>query len=135
MSLDDIPVVQAGGAGLSGNAPILLRETAELVRRLLDSGESTAIDLQALPLTPTDRDWLREQLGKGEISVTLEAEGESTLNETACPGVWWVTHRNEKGVVTSEFLEVALVPELVKAHTEDIKIGLEHLEFLISDLS
>lgn len=135
MSLEDIPVIQAGDSGLSGNAPALLRETAELVRRLLDLGESTAIDLQALPLTPADRLWLQEHLGKGEISVTLEAEGESTLNETACPGVWWITHHNEKGAVTSEFIEVALVPELVKAHTEDIKIGLEHLEFLISDLS
>lgn len=135
MSLEDIPVVQSGGSGLSGNAPVLLLETAEMVRRLLATGESTAIDLRALPLTPADRDWLQAQLGKGEISVTLEAEGESTINETACPGVWWVTHHNEKGAVASEFIEITLVPELVKAHTEDIKIGLEHLDLLISDLS
>jgi hydrogenase-1 operon protein HyaF len=134
MPLEDIPVVQAGESGLSGNAPILLRETAEHVRRLLESGEPTAIDLQALPLTPSDRVWLRERLGQGEISVTLRAEGESSLDETACPGVWWVTHRNENDVVTSEFIEVAFVPELVKAHPEDIKNGLEHLEFLTSDL-
>lgn len=134
MSLEDIPVVQSAESGLSGNAPVLLRETAEHLRRLLDTGESTAIDLQALPLTPGDRAWLRERLGQGEISVTLRADGESNLDETACPGVWWVTHRNENGVVTSEFIEVVPVPELVKAHPEDIKIGLEHLEFLISDL-
>ncbi len=134
MPLEDIPVVQSTESGLSGNAPVLLRETAEHLRHLLDTGESTAIDLQALPLTPGDRVWLRERLGQGEISVTLRADGESNLDETACPGVWWVTHRNEKGVVTSEFIEVVPVPELVKAHPEDIKIGLEHLEFLISDL-
>ena len=143
MSLDAIPVVvvNAGAkqdgpdTGLSGNAPVLLHEIAELARRLLDSGESSAIDLRALPLTPADLDWLRETLGQGQVVATLEAEGESTLTETVCPGVWWVTHRNENGAVASEFIEVTFAPELLKAHPEDVKIGLEHLEMLISDLS
>jgi len=143
MPLDAIPIVvvnsaaNQGGAdtGLSGNAPVLLREIAELARRLLDSGESAAIDLRALPLTPADLDWLRETLGQGQVMATLEAEGESTLSETICPGVWWVTHRNEQGAVASEFIEVTFVPELLKAHPDDVAIGLEHLELLISDLS
>jgi hypothetical protein len=136
MPLDAIPIVTAtAAAGPSGNAPVLLREIAEMVRRLLKDGEISAIDLQALPLNQVDLDWLRERLGEGEIGVTLEADGESTLTETNCPGVWWVTHRNPKGAVVSEFIEVAYVPELVKAHREDVLIGLEHLELLISDLS
>ncbi len=142
MPLDAIPVVvesAAAGipadAGLSGNAPVLLREIAAYVRLLIEKGEGTAIDLSAMPLTPADLDWLRDRLGQGEIDITLNAEGESSLSETACPGVWWVDHRNERGVVTSRFIEVAEVPELVKAHPEDVKIGLEHLESLISDLS
>ena len=139
MSLDAIPVVvvppglRAGE--LSGNAPALLREIAEMLRRLIDAGESSAIDLQALPLTPADLDWLREQLGDGEIAVTLNADGESSFDETACPGLWWITHRNPSGTVVSKFLEVAFVPEVVKAHREDVATGLEHLELLISDLS
>lgn len=139
MPLDAIPVVIAPvgprGAELSGNAPVLLREIAEMLRRLLATGETSAIDLQALPLTPADLDWLREQLGEGEIAVTLNADGESSFDETACPGVWWVTHRNPHGAVASAFIEVAFVPEVVKAHHEDVAIGLEHLESLISDLS
>ena len=138
MSLDAIPihVINAPSieAGLTGNAPPLLRELAEQVKRLLATGEASAIDLSALPLTPADLDWLREKLGTGEISVTLQANGESTLNETACPGVWWVTHHNEQGAVTSQFIEVALVPELVKAHPQDVQIGYEYLELMISDL-
>ena len=139
MPLDAIPVVSmpAGlhAAELSGNAPALLREIAEMLRRLLDNGEISAIDLKALPLTPADLDWLRSELGEGEIAVTLQADGESSLNETACPGVWWVTHRNQQGGVVSEFIEVTFVPDLVMAQQEDVKIGLEHLELLISDLS
>ncbi|MDO9466740.1 MAG: hydrogenase expression/formation protein [Thiobacillus sp.] len=136
MSLDAIPIhiLPSAEPGLSGNAPPLLRELAEQVKHLLATGESSAIDLSALPLTPADLDWLREKLGTGEISVTLQANGESTLNETACPGVWWVTHHNEQGAVTSQLIEVALVPELVKAHPQDVQIGYEYLELMISDL-
>lgn len=109
MSFDAIPIhvinASPGEPGLTGNAPPLLRELLEQVRHLIESGESSAIDLSALPLTPADLDWLREKLGAGEISVTLQANGESTLNETGCPGVWWVTHHNEQGAVTSHGLQ------------------------------
>ena len=138
MSIDAIPIHVINPLptelGLTGNALPLLREISEMLRRLLETGETAAIDLSALPLTPTDLDWLREKLGEGEIAVTLQANGESTLNETACPGVWWVTHHNENGAVTSQFIEVTYVPELVKAHPQDVTIGWEHLELLISDL-
>ena len=138
MTLDVIPIhvihPSSGEPGLSGNAPPLLRELAEQVRHLLETGEPSAIDLSALPLTPADLDWLHEKLGGGEIAVTLQAGGESTLDETACAGVWWVTHRNEQGAVASQFIEVAFVPELVKAHPADVAIGREKLEFMVSDL-
>ena len=130
-----IHVVQAVSSetGLTGNAPPLLREISELLRRLLESGETAAIDLSALPLTPADLDWLQDRLGQGEIAITLQASGESTLNETACPGVWWVTHRNENGAVASQFIEIAFVPDLVKAHPQDVEWGRERLELLLAD--
>ncbi len=135
MSLDAIPVhvVTAGEGGLSGNAPPLLRELLTGVRRLLSDAEPSSIDLTALPLTPADLDWLRDTLGQGEVHVTLDAHGESTLVETACPGVWWVTHRNEQGAVIAQFLEVTFVPELVRAQAEDVEIGSEYLELLIAE--
>ncbi len=132
--INPLPASLADPVGLTGNAPPLLHELSESVRRLLDTGETTAIDLSALPLTPADLVWLLEKLGTGEIAVTLQANGESTLNETACPGIWWVTHHNEQGAVTSQFIEVALVPELVKAHPLDVKRGYEYLELMMSDL-
>ncbi|MEW5967231.1 MAG: hydrogenase expression/formation C-terminal domain-containing protein [Pseudomonadota bacterium] len=136
MSLDAIPIHVVGAAsadaGLSGNAPPLLRELLDRVQCLLDHGESSSIDLTALPLTPADLDWLREKLGRGEVGVMLDAHGESSLDETACPGVWWVTHRNEQGATLAQFLEVTFVPELVRAQVEDVKIGSEYLELLIA---
>ncbi len=137
--LHAIPVVTVSAglrAGeLSGNAPTLLREIAEMLRRLLATDAGSAIDLQALPLTPADLIWLRARLGEGEVAVTLNADGDSSLNETACPGVWWVTHRNPQGAVVSEFIEVAYVPDVVRAPREDVVIGLESLESLSAELS
>ncbi|MCP5278246.1 MAG: hydrogenase expression/formation protein [Thiobacillus sp.] len=136
MSIESIPVrVMAPDSGLSGNAWPLMMEIAEMVRTLVDTGDTAAIDLSALPLTPADKDWLKERLGSGQIHVTLDAEGLSTLDETACPGVWWITHLDGRDRVMAEFIEVTLVPDLVKAHPEDIKIGLEYLEGVISQLS
>jgi hypothetical protein len=45
-----------------------------------------------------------------------------------------VTHCNEQGTVTSQFLEVTFVPELVKAHPQDVALGQETLELMIADL-
>ncbi len=118
----------------SGNARPLLHEVAELLKRLLETGEPSTIDLSALPLNPADLDWLQTRLGEGEVSCQVQANGESTLDETACRGVWWVTHRNERGSVVAQFIEVAFVPELLKAHPQDIEAGREQLEVLISEL-
>lgn len=138
MRLADIPVMSANRPApsipLSGNAPVLLREIADRVRRLIESGETATIDLLAMPLNATDLDWLRDRLGPGEIRITLDADGESTLNETNCPGVWWVMHHNPTGGVMSAFVEVTPVPELVKAHMDDVRGGLERLDLLISSL-
>ena len=81
-----------------------------------------------------DLEWLRESLGNGETHISLDAGGESRLDETSCPGVWWVTHHNGQGGVASAFIEVAVVPELVKAPIDDVAAGLERLDLLISDL-
>jgi hydrogenase-1 operon protein HyaF len=138
MKLEAIPIVSSSVPGppaaLSGNAPVLLREIADRVRRLIATGETSTIDLLAMPLSTADLDWLRERLGDGEIHISLDADGESTLNETNCPGVWWIMHHNPHGGVISAFIEVAVVPELVKAPIDDVAAGLERLDLLISDL-
>jgi hydrogenase-1 operon protein HyaF len=138
MKLADIPIMSASGLAqstpLSGNAAALLGEIAERVRRLIDTGETATIDLLAMPLNATDLDWLRERLGTGEVRITLDADGESTLTETNCPGVWWVMHHNPAGGVMSAFIEVTPVPELVKAHIDDVRGGLERLDLLVSSL-
>jgi hydrogenase-1 operon protein HyaF len=136
MGLADIPVrVENAAAGLTGNAQALLVEIAALLQRMLATGEGGAIDLAGLPFSPADRAWLEQRLGRGEVEIRLMAAGLSTFTETACPGVWWVSHHNEAGVRVSELIEVAPIPELVIAHPDDMKIGFERLNNLLNDLN
>jgi len=138
LKLEKIPVVAlatpAPAAMLSGNATVLLREISERVRQLLDDGQSAIIDLLALPLNAADLDWLRTQLGSGEVRATLDADGESVLQETQCPGVWWVQHHNPGGGVMSAFIEITPVPDLLRAHPDDIRGGQQRLTRLLEDL-
>ncbi len=136
MTREIIPIrpEPAGDAARSGNALPLLREIAEHLHQLLETGEASAIDLSALPLTPGDLEWLRAELGEGEVAITLQADGESTLDETAFPGVWWIIHRNAQGAVTTQFIEVAFVPELVKSPRADVVAAREALVLRMADL-
>jgi len=136
MGIEQIPVtVHRPEEGLTGNARPLLREIADLARALAETGQPGAVDLSALPLTPADKAWLKARLGSGQVHATLDAEGLSSLEETACPGVWWVTHRDARDRVMVEFIEVAFVPEILQAHPDDVKSGYDYLESVVSELS
>lgn len=112
---------------LTGQAEAVLSEVAEMLKRLLEEGVEDSIDLRSLPLTPADRDWLDEQLGRGEAEIVLEAGGRSVLSETAFPGVWKIVHRDPDDRVVAELIEVALVPAIVRPDRTDIEKGYEGL--------
>lgn len=132
----DIAIVPAEPQDvLSGNAAALLQEISTLLSRLLENGETGSLDLKSLPLTATDRFWLSEQLGEGEVEITLEVAGPSTIRETALPGVWWITHRGQGGKVLSEFIEVTRMPDIVLPAVEDIRDGLKRLCGRISEIA
>jgi hydrogenase-1 operon protein HyaF len=129
VGLEDIPVtVGTPVDGLTGQAEAVLREIAALLERLVADGEKGSIDLRSLPLSSADRDWMRTRLGKGEVSISLDAGGASCISETGIAGVWWVEHRDEQEALGSEFIEVTYVPALVAAHPEDVADALEQLK-------
>ncbi len=120
--------------GLSGNADALLHEVAALLDDFINRGQTAAIDLRSLPLTPADYALLRDTLANGEVAAQLSITGDTRVHETRFPGVWWVTHYNESGDVVAELLEIAAVPEILKAQAEDIRAGLGRLrEHLTND--
>jgi hydrogenase-1 operon protein HyaF len=133
LSLTDIPV-RFETSALSGNSHAVLLEVETMIDILLHTGEGGMIDIRGLPLTSADRHWLLEQLGEGEIDIAMSIGGRSTIRETAFPGVWWITHRDENDVVVSEFIQVAYAPELISAHPDDVESGRELLKIRISSL-
>lgn len=119
---------------LTGQAEAVLTEVAEMLKRLLEEGVEDSIDLRSLPLTPADRDWLDERLGRGEVEIVLEAGGRSVLAETAYPGVWKILHRDTEDRIVAELIEVAFVPAIIRPDKTDIEKGYEGLLSKLSDL-
>jgi len=129
-NLKGIPIAIAGvddGLALSGYADPILHEIQSLLNDLVTSGKSASIDLRSLPLFPGDYEKLKEVLGQGEVSATLEALGATHVGETAIHGVWWVTHYNSDETIIAEFIEVTYMPEILRTHPADARVGLDLL--------
>jgi len=105
----------------------LLMEVAVLLQNFLFHQSAGAIDLLGLPLSPACLAALEERLGEGEISALLRVSGESQIRETKFPGVWWTRHTDETGRVVALLIEVAAVPEILRASTSDMEHGLKRI--------
>lgn len=110
----------------------LLGEIASHLRILLEQGESHAIDLRALPLLSGEREALLAALGNGEVNARVTALGEAEIRETAYPGVWRVEHRDERGEVVAQLIEVTLQPAMLATHPVDARRGLKCLQEMIA---
>lgn len=112
----------------SGNVPALLHEIRHGLARLLETGESTFIDLRGIPLAPGEEDRIIELLGTGEARAVLEVLGRSEICESAYPGIWIVTHYDEAGSIESRFVEVTSIPDILRSQESDMAAGLARLE-------
>jgi hydrogenase-1 operon protein HyaF len=122
MRLADIGVrIESGGLGPGVTA--LLYEIADGVEHLASDGETGAIDLGSLPLSPVDREHLQRMLGTGEVEATLKVDGLSHIRETGIPGVWWIEHRDARGGLIAELIEFTRIPEILCAAVEDLDRG------------
>ncbi len=110
-----------------GLVDALLMEVAGLLGRLIDHGEQGSIDLRGLPLSPACIADFEQRLGHGEISAQLDAAGRSEIRETGFPGVWWTRHADEAGRVIAILIEVATVPDILRADPADMAGGLRRL--------
>jgi hydrogenase-1 operon protein HyaF len=110
-----------------GNVRPILHEVLHALDRLLETGEPTTIDLRAMPFGPGEEERLEEALGTGEITVTLDAMGESRIVECAFPGVWLVTHYNGHDEIMARLIEITEVPEIIRAERRELRTGAERL--------
>jgi len=122
-----IPIAIAEAPLATGNALPILHEIETLLSELVAAGKPASIDLRSLPMLPGDYEQLRQWLGEGEVSATVEAFGPTRVRETAVSGVWWVTHYSVDDQVVADFIEVTYVPEILKTHSADARQALETL--------
>ncbi len=128
--LQSIPVkVEASADGLhrTENLRPLLLQLEEALRGLLENGSSSVIDLSAMPFSAQDEQDLREWLGQGEVSATIEAFGPTLIQETAYPGVWLVEHQDAQRQRLTLHLEVAHAPGILLTPQDDLADSLAAL--------
>lgn len=128
--LQDIAVRVAATEGLPpdhSNATPIMHEILHAMRRLADYGESTTIDLQAMPFGPGDEALLLSQLGRGEIQLELNSLGRSLIYETDYSGVWLIDHRNADDQRIALQLEIARIPAILLTQDEDLEDAIVRL--------
>jgi hydrogenase-1 operon protein HyaF len=132
-ALDKIAVRIETADGFARNALPVLHEIRHALQRLVESGETTVIDLQSIPFGPGDEADLCASLGTGEVTAQLDALGESRITETVYPGVWIVDHYNTHGQRIAYQIEVATVPAVLVAQSDDMADGLRRLEAALAE--
>jgi hydrogenase-1 operon protein HyaF len=116
-----------------GNALPILHEVGHGLRQLRETGETTVIDLHALPFGPGDERRLLALLGRGEVEAQIQALGPTRVWETGFPGVWLVDHRNTEDERLALHIEISSVPEILRSQGEDIDDAIVRLEACIAD--
>ncbi len=136
--LHEIPIVvtnapargglSARSAGPATSAMLaILNEIEAKLETLATNGRNSTIDLRWLIGSKPDLDLLRNALGVGEVAATITAAGNTDVQETAVPCVWWVTHSDYDGQRLGEFIEITEVPELLRSDRLAISQGLAGL--------
>lgn len=110
----------------------ILHELVAMHKTLLTSGQNNIIDLRHEPLEVDEIASLKELLGQGEITATLNALGSTIITETSISGVWWITHYNQEGNILSEFIEITTCPEMLKTSPDDLAPALVRLQDKLS---
>ena len=110
------------------NAIPILHEVRHALARLIETGEETRIDLNAIPFGPGDEARLVELLGDGEVAASVAALGPTRVRETAVPGVWLLDYRNAEGERLALHLEIAPIPEILRTPREELAIAIASLD-------
>ena len=121
------------GNELTWNVKPILHEIRHGLRKLLETGESSIIDLRSIPLAPGEEETIIDTLGCGEVHAKLNALGPSEIYETRFAGVWLITHFNEENSIISRFIEITVFPDILKSQSDDMTFALDLLEHELDD--
>lgn len=107
------------------NAPGLLAELQEQVQQQY---VGHVINLTLLPLSPEDLECITQTLGVGKAAILSRGYGNCRITATAIRHVWWVQYFNSSDTLILNTLEVAVVPLVACASSEDLADSRERLQ-------
>jgi hydrogenase-1 operon protein HyaF len=135
--LSDIPVKVEFNKQKEGNHAIarkVLSEVKAALAEWLATGKAGAIDLKNVPRMGAETyQFLKDVLSTGEVTIVIEAKARVDIRETQYPGVWWVTHTNDRGDIVTEIIEITAIPAILKPHIAEVRHGLQRLEQVLSE--
>ena len=105
---------------MTWNVKPLLHEIRHSLNRLIETGESSVIDLRSIPLAPGEEEKILTALGRGELRAELDALGKSEIIETQYAGVWLISHYNENEEIIGRFIEVTVMPDILCSQSADM---------------
>jgi hydrogenase-1 operon protein HyaF len=105
----------------------LLSDIKLALQNLLDTGEETIIDFSNFPCDEKCEQALKNILGRGDVTASLNIFGCDSIIETGIHGVWWVYHLNDEGAILTKALYIAYVPSILPAQQDDIEYGISVL--------
>lgn len=123
---DELSWPDAPPAGVL-NAPSVLVEVQDRVRRYREAGTPHTVNLSLLPLLQDDIDYLERVLGMGSTLILSRGYGSCRISSTQLKDAWWVQYYNSQDVPIQSMVEIGGVPEIVRAAREDIEDSFDRL--------
>jgi hydrogenase-1 operon protein HyaF len=109
------------------NAPALLTEIREQVRRFRPYAAPHVINLTLLPLTPDDQQVLDRVVAPGPVAILSRGFGNCRISSTSLRNLWRVQYFNNMQTLILNTIEVVRVPEVAMAAAEDLADSRERL--------
>jgi hydrogenase-1 operon protein HyaF len=113
------------------NAPALLAEIREQVRRYRPRRAPHVINLTLLPLTPDDHRVLERAIPPGPVAILSRGFGNCRITSTGLANLWRVQYFNSMQTLILNTIEVVTVPEVALAAPEDLADSRERLAELL----
>ena len=106
----------------------IIHEISAALENLLETGKTHIIFLGKIGLTEPEQVELLQELGEGELKISLSKLDEPVdWYESALSGVWVGTFRNHRDEAVLRTIEVCYYPSIAASQKEDIKETLKGL--------
>lgn len=113
------------------NAQPILAEIEEHCGSFRTTGQAHSINLTLLPMTVEDQVFLDEQLGLPTLDTLSRSYGKCAVRNSGVRDVWWVRYYNSMSTLILNSLEIADVPEVLRAAPEDLRDSHERLRDIL----